>query len=230
MAEGIRQKNLQAEYNRVEKELNQLLPLVNEANLAATELKRDLKFNTKMVKKLDPFLKNGNMNQGKTEILIKIDNNEEKYYYEWPADKFHNRLFMIRELLEEFFDSGNLPKLNKAEDPFWDPPNPILIGQSFLQLEPLGIQFENNLETAGILSIDGQGGKNGILNIGYAPCTVNGEVDEDLQPEEFMVEDPEELIGLRNLYFKVFVRNASGLPKHLNCNPFVTYQFKFEKD
>lgn len=109
MAEGIRQKNLQAEYNRVEKELNQLLPLVNEANLAATELKRDLKFNTKMVKKLDPFLKNGNMNQGKTEILIKIDNNEEKYYYEWPADKFHNRLFMIRELLEEFFDSGNLP-------------------------------------------------------------------------------------------------------------------------
>ena len=61
MAEGIRQKNLQAEYNRVEKELNQLLPLVNEANLAATELKRDIKFNTKMVKKLDPFLKNGNM-------------------------------------------------------------------------------------------------------------------------------------------------------------------------
>ena len=62
MAEGIRQKNLQVEYNRVEKELNQLLPLVNEANLAATELNRDLKFNTKMVKKLDPFLKNGNMN------------------------------------------------------------------------------------------------------------------------------------------------------------------------
>lgn len=62
MAEGIRQKNLQVEYNRVEKELNQLLPLVNEANLAATELGRDLKFNTKMVKKLDPFLKNGNMN------------------------------------------------------------------------------------------------------------------------------------------------------------------------
>lgn len=115
--------------------------------------------------------------------MIKIDNNEEKYYYEWPADKFHNRLFMIRELLEEFFDSGNLPKLNKAEDPFWDPPNPILIGQSFLQLEPLGIQFENNLETAGILSIDGQGGKNGILNIGYAPCTVNGETDEDSLPE-----------------------------------------------
>jgi len=38
-----------------------------------------------------------------------------------------------------------------------------------------------------------------------------------------MVEDAEELIGMKNLYFKVFVRNAQGLPKHLNCNPFVTY-------
>lgn len=137
---------------------------------------------------------------------------------------------MIRELLEEFFDSGNLPKLDKAEDPFWDPPNPILIGQSFLQLEPLGIQFENNLEKAGILSIDGQGGKNGILNIGYTPCTVNGDCEEDDLPDEFMVEDPNDLVGMKDLYFKVFIRNAASLPKHLNCNPFVTYQFKFEKD
>jgi len=77
-----------------------------------------------------------------------------------------------------------------------------------LQLEPLGIQFENNLETAGILSIDGQGGKNGILNIGYSPCTVNGETEEENLPDEFMVEDAEELIGMKNLYFKVYVRNA----------------------
>lgn len=59
MEEGLRQKQLQAEYNRVEKQLNQILPMVNEANLAATELKRDIKFNTKLVKKMDPFLKAG---------------------------------------------------------------------------------------------------------------------------------------------------------------------------
>lgn len=35
---------------------------------------------------------------------------------------------MIREILEEYFDSGDLPALDKNEDPFWDPPNPILIG------------------------------------------------------------------------------------------------------
>jgi len=155
MAAGVKQKAQQAEYNRVEKQLNHLLPLVNEANLAATEMKRDLKFNTKMVKQLDPF---GDVSNSKTEILVKIDNNEEKYYYEWPVDKFENRLFMIRELLEEFFDSGNMPNVSKEEDPFWDPPNPILIGQSFLQLESLGLCFPNELEVA-ILSIDGAGGK-----------------------------------------------------------------------
>jgi len=35
---------------------------------------------------------------------------------------------MIREILEQYFVSGDLPKLDKNEDPFWDPPNPILIG------------------------------------------------------------------------------------------------------
>lgn len=82
-----------------------------------------------------------------------------------------------------------------------------------MQLEPLGIQFPNDLNSAGILSIDGQGGKNGILDIGYAPCTVNGETEEDLLPEEFMVEDADELLGMKNLYFKVFIRSANGLPK-----------------
>jgi len=74
------------------------------------------------------------------------------------VDKFENRLFMIREILEEFFDDQKLPILEKEEDPFWDPPNPILIGQSFLQLESLSLMFESNLE-ASILSIDGAGGK-----------------------------------------------------------------------
>ena len=31
---------------------------------------------------------------------FEVDNDEEKYYYEWTADKFHNRIYMIREILE----------------------------------------------------------------------------------------------------------------------------------
>jgi hypothetical protein len=179
MAEQLRQKNLQAEYNRIEKELNHLLPLVNEVNLAADELKRNITFKTKMMKRLDPF---GGVSSGKTQIYVQANNAEEGYYYEWEVEKFENRLFMIREVLEEYFDSGKFPHLEKETDPFWDPPNPILIGQSFLQLEPLSLMFENNLE-ASILSIDGNGGKQGTISIGYAPCTINGDIDEDSIPE-----------------------------------------------
>jgi hypothetical protein len=72
------------------------------------------------------------MQHSKTDVMIKVDNNESQYYYEWPVEKFQNRIYMIREILDQYFDTGNLPKLDLEEDPFWDPPNPILIGQSFL--------------------------------------------------------------------------------------------------
>ena len=141
MAAGLKQKMLQAELQRVERELNDILPLVNEANLAGKELKRDIAFSTKIVKKLDPFLnKEGGMSQGKTEIVIKVDNKEDGYYYEWPAEKFRNRMFLIRDYLDDYFEDEKLPDFSeKDKDPFWDPPNPILIGQSFIQLEPLGL-------------------------------------------------------------------------------------------
>lgn len=138
MAEKIKQQNMQAEYNRVEKELNHLLPLVNEANLASDELMRNIRFATTMRKKIDPF---AGLSSGKTEIFVKVHNNEENYYYEWPVDKFESRLYMIRDVLEQFFEDGELPQLTKEQDPFWDPTNPILIGQSFMQLEPLSLMF-----------------------------------------------------------------------------------------
>ena len=103
-----------------------------------------------------------------------------------------------------------------------------MIGQSFIALEPLGLQFENFLD-ATILSIDGKGGTQGTLTIGYAPCTPEGVTDEEELPEDFMVESPSELVGKENLYFKVYVKNAVGLPAAMNSNVFVTYQFKLHK-
>ena len=59
-----------------------------------------------------------------------------------------------------------------------------------------------------ILSIDGAGASNGTITIGYAPCTEDGVVEEEELPEEFMVDNCEELIGMDNLYFKVYVKHA----------------------
>jgi len=41
--------------------------------------------------------------------------------------------------------------------------------------------------------------------------------------------DPSELLGYKNFYFKVQITEATALPNNLNKKAFVTYQFKFEK-
>lgn len=77
MREKLQHKYLEAEYERIEKQLNQLLPQVNEANLASAELKRKIFFSTKMVRRIDPFLKDGEFSHSKTDLVIIVDNQED---------------------------------------------------------------------------------------------------------------------------------------------------------
>ena len=114
---------------------------------------------------------------------------------------------MIREILEEYFDTAIIPKLKKNEDPFWDPPNPILIGQAFLQLKQLSVAIDNHHE-AKIISFDGEGGQQGILNIGYDPCNAVGEVGDEFIDQKLFVDEAKDLIGQSNLFFKVQVKSA----------------------
>lgn len=66
----------------------------------------------------------------------------------------------MRDLVNEFFESGDLVKLSHDEDPFWDPPEPMLIGQSFMSLKNLGYLIENEMESK-ILSSEGNSGVRG---------------------------------------------------------------------
>jgi hypothetical protein len=116
----------------------------------------------------------------RTEVQVKVENKEEGYSYMWPFDKFNNRLYMIRDLINEFFESNKLPKLAKEEDPFWDPPEPILIGTAYLKLESLGVMFDNKLE-ASIVGNE-RGGQCGRIAVSYVPTDETGEAGE--APEE----------------------------------------------
>jgi hypothetical protein len=203
--------------------LGEVLPVVNEANLIARELKRNVLFSTKMIRVMPEF---GTLADSKTEVVIKIDNNEDKYYYQWDCDKFMNRVEMIRELLNNFFDNGELPDFNnKDNDPFWDPPEPLLIGTSYLTLKSLGFTIENELH-AKILSSEGKQGTRGMVKLSFTPCDKEGDpdnIDDDLLVEE----DPKELLG-KEICFEVHIGEASDLPKELCKDVFVTYQFKHE--
>ena len=48
--------------------------------------------------------------------------------YLWDLHKFANRYYIIKEMLEKYFETNQIPKTEKEDDPFWDPPEPRLIG------------------------------------------------------------------------------------------------------
>ena len=92
------------------------------------------------MKTLSHFLVAGKIVKGPSSIVVRVINREHNYFYEWDINKFKNRLFIIRELLEDINDDGVLDfKFDKETDPFWDPPQPIMVGQCFMKLWPLGV-------------------------------------------------------------------------------------------
>lgn len=85
----------------------------------------------------------GDLKAEKRVFAIKTDNREDGYFYVWDPEKFSNRVELMRHAFNDYAESGVIPDFsNKENDPFWDPPEPVLIGKSYLQLKNLGFQFE----------------------------------------------------------------------------------------
>jgi len=214
-------KNRQAEFSALEQKLSELLPFVHEANMLSQELQRKIKFNVKMQRVMPEF---GTIMEGKTEVAIRVENEEDNYYYIWTPEKFMDRLYMMRENLNEFFETGELPDFNDQDnDAFWDPPEPLCIGTSYLSLKMLGYTLENELE-AKILSSEGASGARGEISVKYWPCDEEGTGEPS---DDLIVDEPKELLG-KEIYFRVEIDKACDLPRELCKNVFVTYQFKHE--
>lgn len=214
-------KNRQAEFSALEKKLGHILPLVNEANLISKELKRNITFNTKMIRVMPEF---ANLVDSRTDILIKVDNGEDNYYYQWDTDKFQNRLELMRDHLNQYFEDQTIPDYSdKDKDPFWDPPEPLLVGTSYLSLKNLGYMLNNDLD-AKILSSEGVQGTRGNLKLEYWPTAPDGVGEPE---DDMLCDEPSELVG-KEITFRVEIQSANGLPADLCKNVFVTYQFKHE--
>jgi hypothetical protein len=159
-----------------------------------------------------------------TDVAIRVENEEDGYFYIWDVDKLQNRLFMMREHLNQYFEDGKIPDYSdKDKDPFWDPPEPYLVGTGYMILKNLGYMIENSADLK-IMSSEGMQGVRGLLNSSYWPCAPNG-VDEI--GEDMLIDDPSELLG-KDLYFRMEISHATDLPKDLCKNVFVTYCFKHE--
>lgn len=209
-------KNRQAEFSALEKKLGHLLPLINEANLISKELKRKIIFNVKMIRVMPEF---ASLQDSRTDILVKVDNGEDNYYYQWDTDKFQNRLELMRDHLNQYFEDQTIPDYSDKDlDPFWDPPEPLLIGTSYLSLKNLGYMLNNDLD-AKILSSEGAQGVRGNLKLEYWPTAPDG-IGEPA--DDMLCDEPQELVG-KEIFFRVEIHSASSLPSDLCKNVFVTY-------
>lgn len=182
------------EHQRLDEVLNTLLPMVKEANISSDELKRKFVFEPTIVHEVDD--KPGmspleELKNSKSKVKVRVENKEDGYHYFWDPEKFSDRLYMIRDIMDQYFESGDLPKLSKDEDPFWDPQEAILIGRAYLYLKSLGYML-NNESSCKIMNTNYQG-ECGTLTCDIQPTDSTGEADDC--PEELQVDEPQQLLG-----------------------------------
>lgn len=64
----------------------------------------------------------------KLKIYVKVVNYDEGYVYFWDMKKFSNRYFLIKDIMDNYFDTNELPNLKREDDPMWDPPESYFMG------------------------------------------------------------------------------------------------------
>ena len=211
------------EHNMLDETLNTLLPMVKEANISAEELKRKILFEPTIVHEVSETPGQSPLEElknSKSKVKVKIMNKEDGTQYLWDPEKFSDRLYMIRDVLNDYFDTGKMPKLEKEEDPFWDPEEAHLIGKAYLYLKSLGYMLDN--KTVCKIMNTNTSGDLGTLTVGVIPTDESGEAD--MCPEELEVDNPSELIG-KSIDVNIVIEKASGLPENLCKDTYVKYSW-----
>ena len=178
---------------KLENKLVKINPNVIEANLIAQELKRNISFKLHIsyfyidLENINKYEKDNK----KYRIKIKVENHELGYCYLWDLETFSTRYYMIKDLLEEYHMTNSVPELKQNDDPFWDPPVHLRVGEGYLKLMSLAYLLDNPVE----LIIVGDEGEAGLLEVNLIPVNDDGEPLEEDDPifEEF-IDDPNELV------------------------------------
>ena len=114
---------LENEKNDLKNQISSYLPQITEVNLIGIELKRMIKLS--LMVDYD-FVGDENNRTGDKRLIlkVKVENLEKGYDYIWDLECFTNRYFMIKELIQQFYDTKMRPIIEDEKDPFWDPQEP----------------------------------------------------------------------------------------------------------
>lgn len=165
------------------------MPTVREANLIAKELGRKVKFTARLMNILPDDIRNPQLLglQQKTDIFVAVNNVEEGYEYTWSRNKFQDRLDIMRDIMNVFYEDGEVEQLDRENDPFWDPPEHQRIGKAYYILKPLAHMIDNPVNIKIIGDEEEECGK---LEVNIRPVDEDGESEP---PEEILPEEPEDM-------------------------------------
>lgn len=118
---------------------------------------------------------------------------------------------MMRNALEDFREDGKLDITDKTKDPFYDPPQPVCVGMSFLPLANLAQMMPAKLAAKIVMSRT-------VETESQLECFYSAFKDgeENTQPQDILD---------RSLEIHLGIDYALNLPLDLCTNVFIHYEF-----
>lgn len=202
---------------------------VAEANEIAKFMNKDVSFTDIYVSKFDDQGIYGGSGattadgEPQDEVQVKVENFDIGAVFIWSADKFQDKLAMMRDVLKEYEDNEFAEMtLEPEQDPFYERPEPILLGQAFYMLEGLAYLMDNPRKIPIIATNNKICGE---LSVNLVPCDEEGNEDLD---EDLLSDEPMDLLN-QSLDFKVKIAEITSLPEDFCRNIFCEYEFYMDK-
>ncbi|XP_068725304.1 kinesin-like protein KIF28 [Montipora capricornis] len=203
---------LSKDQQRAQEQVLEVLPLVSEVNAMSEELNKHKNFEVILIS----GVAQGEGGSAETKVMVRMKNLLNNNVWLWDRGKFLNRRFLMQDLYQRSMDGEDLSKLPKEEDPFWEPPEDVLIGTAsvFLQSLSYALDFDDKLAIT-----DYKGEEVATVVINVAPCYA----DQKPLSEEFFVDDPSELLA-KDYHYKVTIRNATVHDAKFNKGLYIKYK------
>lgn len=192
---------------------------VQEMNLIAKTFGKDVSLSSKVAYELS---EDTNDSPAECHFRIEVVNRDHGYVYRWDLPKFDHRYLLVQQLMHSFMQNNMIPSLSPAEDPFWDPPEPELIGQTYIQLLNIPYIIENPC----ILEVIAENKQGGQLIVNTVPTDQAGLINlaEVYDQQDQLIEEPEEMLG-KSLYFNVEIEQLTFEKAYSVSDIYVQYSF-----
>ncbi len=125
---------------RIDQQLVEVLPLVQDANSISNALNTDLSFQVKLlckpVDKIYPYHRQDDKEYF-TEVVVRIFKAGYEFPKTWPLQTFLDKVYEMKEIYQIWLDEGEVEETRITKNPFTYVPDDYFLGRVKVQLEPM---------------------------------------------------------------------------------------------